>query len=155
MRRARSGRGRPGSQAGEETFLLRRDASKQEGCEQAGFQPAFVPEGVGEGQSLDGSFFCNGTQLRFDLPQDDGRRPIRREDGRRRHALTTQCAVDVIVQDLAMFAQEVRWLVEEVSQICGLFFKAGEIYGGHEFSDQYISEQLSELVVSGDTGYDW
>lgn len=122
----------PRGQACEETFLLRWDAPEQEGSQQAGLEPAFIPERIGEFERLDGLFLRHGTQLRLDLSQDNGWRPIRGENGRWRHALTAQCAVDVVIEDLAVFAQKVRWLIEQVSQLSGLFFEACEVYGGHD-----------------------
>ena len=46
-----------------------------------------------------------------------------------------------MIENFAVFTQEGRWLVEEVSQVGGLFFEAGEVDGGHEFSNQCNSEQ--------------
>jgi hypothetical protein len=41
--------------------------------------------------------------------------------------------IDVVIQDLAVFTQKVRGLVELISQVRGLFFEAGEVNSGHLF----------------------
>jgi hypothetical protein len=40
--------------------------------------------------------------------------------------------VDVKIKDLAMFTQKHRRLIEQVNQLRGLFFEAGEVNGGHK-----------------------